>query len=1364
MLKSCTIELLNSRASRRRWHPSLLEHLEGRFLLSESASWVGQNNADLVGRDGTSPDGYQDIQVHLSGLDTQRAIQSIYVQRYSGGAWLASGRPSDNAVVGRSFDEATGTWSADAELDLEPYFDDPSNFLYELVRITYADSSTAVITDLRSTTPVDPSLRVRGRELDVAWLGQDGLDLAGSGLAVGPDGIKDIHLRLSNLLDYRRAADGSTVILNPNTDSVVITMPTAEGTTATWLAGPRPASLTGAYNRAELIPDPSDPSRADLYLDPVVGLVAGGEVSVSVTYARIGKGDVSPNAADPYAPPPALIATAPDVDLAADPPPTPFFPVSFDGPSASWAGQDGAAATLPGLAHVTVTGLPIGWSIVDATLSDNVASSWTLRDADPARVLTIRPLDDPTQADLSFPPARDESDALMTLRFRLAGGSVQYVTQFRGGFADPALRDPGPRASSITVDPAFVSQRGHDLNTLVQLYGSVHLLAGDYPLSAPLDLVDPVTLTADPGAVLSFSQASGDPAWSYAIEIHASHTTLDGPTIRFATPIRWAADFQLNPAVIGSTYGPVNYGLAPKVDISLRNLDIAYAPTAADLDGDHLTTVRLIRMNYEDSGTISGNTLLGGDVEVWGGPWRIISNDLRGASAGTSLASVLTVHGGHDVLIAGNHAHQVSPSGTTYRFAVFDDRASGLTVRDNVIDGGIGRDASIVPAGAFNMPEIIVTESYYPHYEGMAMVGAASRRLLQVPSLRGDPGVAGDLVAILSGPHAGRWFRIAQAIDANNYVLDGELPEGDFAVSITRGYINEVYEDNTIDTSSLGESSSVAFNLVGPHAGTEVRDNLVIGAKPFFISASPTQESLPASTPTPAPWGWSHLPILDLLIEGNTFQDPVFWVSGGDGSGASRTIAAGTLTVEHETSIQENSGRLYLTAALIDNRFVYSDGLLEGTSGDVTAVQVGSPGSVDTAELNLTRVAGNVARTPASFAALGRSVVIHFTAGTVAGQPAGASEPLPAPPTVIPGVTGRSLGQDGSDETGRSATPGADGDQDVHIVLGGLPTHLAIRTVDVNPYGYGHYQYAAPGLPADTPGLTPAAWRAAVTRAATGPVTFAATADLFVQPDRIEDGRNHWDVLVTFADSSTAFVSVWGIVVSDPSLPVGASAAGISAVSLGQDGADLVGKSATAGPDGFQDVHIALSGLPAGVAVAQVDVFPYGYGHYQFVAPSAPPLPNPHPGIADRNPAEWRAVLVRKDDASTTADLYVPSIHLESGLQAGTSPPISNHYDVMILFADGSTAMTVVWGVVDDPTLRVERDVDSDGTARTLVTEVPDAMSAAPSPRATMVSASRDRVLPIPAGPLPLSRRTRIAWLARGVPQRCGAAGDIDFR
>src|SRR4051794_19878805 len=177
------MRLLDRRRPRVRRCRSLLEILEGRILLSEAAAWVGQKNEDLVGRDGSSPDGYQDIRIQLSGLDPQLAIQSVWVQRYSGGAWSASGRPSDNAVVVRTRDEAAGTWSSDADLDLEPYFDDPSNVWYELIRISYADGSTAVVTGLLSTTPVDPDLRVRGQELGVTWLGQDGPDLAGSGLA-----------------------------------------------------------------------------------------------------------------------------------------------------------------------------------------------------------------------------------------------------------------------------------------------------------------------------------------------------------------------------------------------------------------------------------------------------------------------------------------------------------------------------------------------------------------------------------------------------------------------------------------------------------------------------------------------------------------------------------------------------------------------------------------------------------------------------------------------------------------------------------------------------------------------------------------------------------------------------------------------------------------------------------------------------------------------------------------------------------------------------------------------------------------------------------------------------------------------------
>ncbi|SIO60468.1 hypothetical protein SAMN05444166_6403 [Singulisphaera sp. GP187] len=1259
-----------------------VESLEDRVLLAEMAAWVGQNNTDYVGRDGLSPDGYQDIDIHLFGLDPSRAIDRVEVQRQYGGLWTATSSLSSQALLVRSQTQATGAWSTEADVYLEPYFNDPANTRYEAIRIKYADGTLATINNLLSTSSVNVQLRVQGKDLGVIWAGQDGPDLTGPGPSAGSDGIKDIHLKLTNLLDYRRATDGGLSTFNVDTDTVIVSMPTADGSTVNWLAGPRPTGMSSSYNRAEIFLDPSDPSRADVYLNPVAGLGAGSTVTVTVGYNRIGKMDASPNLVGSASQLVATIATTPDPTLAASASQDPSIPVSFSGPSALWSRQDNANTNTPGFVHITLSGLPAGWSMAEAVLSDDIGWVWTPGDLNSAKRLTIRPLADPTKADLIFAPIRDESDALMSLRFRLAGGTVQYVSQFRGGVADPNLRDPAPLASSITVDPASISQPGQDLNSLAKRYGTIHLKAGVYALSAPIDLVNSIALIADPGAIFSFSQASADPAWSYAIKIHKSHTTLDGLSIRFATPIRWTTDFQMNPAVIGSAYSDSNFGPNPKVDLNFRNLNIDYSPQGSAIGYYNLTVVRLIRGNYDDSGVIANNVFRGGPVELWGGPWTITGNDYRGASAGTSVSPVFAIRYSHDILLEGNHAHQVDPAGITYGFLLFTGTSSNTTVRNNVIDGGIGRDAAVNPGGQYNLPELILTESYYPHYEGPAIVSPVSRRLLKVGTLRGTPGEPGDIVAILSGPSAGRWFRIAQTIDPQNYLLDGDLPAGDYTISITRGFVNDVYEGNTIDTSSLQKSSSIAFQLAGTHVGTLIRNNLVIGAQPFSIAASATQEAWQGSTAYPAPWGWSHSPVFDLTIDGNTFRDPVFWTLGSSPAGATRTVAQGVLTVEHSTNIQENRGRLYLSGSVTDNQFIYSDALVAATTGNFTSLQIGDPTSIDPGELRLTQFSGNSSTTSPAFVQAGRKVGFQFLAGNLAGQ---VLEPPQSPAATQ--VTAVSHNQDGSDFVGRSATTAPDGLQDVHIVLAGLRTDLAIQTIDIYPYGGGHYQYATTGLPANTPGLTPGAWRIGVVRSLLGPSRFAATADLYVQPYAPISATSHYDILITYANGLTASLPLFGVVVADPSLRVNSGPATVTATSLGQDNSDFVGYGTTLAPDGYQDIHIVLAGLPSNKAIAQVDVLPYGYGHYQYVAP----LPTSLPTQINRSSWIWRAALVRDSlglgTYSTTADLYVPSLIPENGIQKGTNS--SNHYDLLITYADGSTSSTVAWGVVGDPSAKV---------------------------------------------------------------------------
>ena len=153
------------RATARRAIPTLTP-LEQRHLLSFTATWIGQNGSDFVGTVARSPNDYQDVVIHLSGLKT--TVSEIYVQRYGGGAWDYKPSSSTNA-----FFQASSGNPEQGDLYLEPYFNDPTNYWYELIRVFYVDGSKEDYTTLHSGTPVDANLRVPGRGLSAQWLGQD---------------------------------------------------------------------------------------------------------------------------------------------------------------------------------------------------------------------------------------------------------------------------------------------------------------------------------------------------------------------------------------------------------------------------------------------------------------------------------------------------------------------------------------------------------------------------------------------------------------------------------------------------------------------------------------------------------------------------------------------------------------------------------------------------------------------------------------------------------------------------------------------------------------------------------------------------------------------------------------------------------------------------------------------------------------------------------------------------------------------------------------------------------------------------------------------------------------------------------------
>ena len=566
-------------------------------------------------------------------------------------------------------------------------------------------------------------------------------------------------------------------------------------------------------------------------------------------------------------------------------PPT-FLPIAI---SARWAGQE---ADVPGEVRVALEKLPSGKVIVAAAMGDSVQGTWAWKASDRiefwsepfGRPLTIRRIDR-TSAELRFPPTRDESGATLTLLLVFDDGQ-RAVVRFPGGPCDPGRRSPAVATTATTAKP------GDDLNDLANRGGTLRLAKGDYRLGRPLVLNRPVRIVGEPGARLVFAQGKDEPPWSSAIKIHAGHTTLEGFAVRFEGPVRWAQGVDHGPAVVGTTdnhdQGPRD---DPRAGVAIVRMDLESPPSATAWE----EAPRLLRLVTATGGRIEGNTLKGGISELAGGPWVVVENDHRGAMPGTFGYAAFAVHATHDLVLRKNRVRSVGPSGKTWRFMVMTGGGSGDLIEGNNVEGVGPRDDDKGPNA--NAPEILLTEAYSLHFEGKAAALSTDGRVLKIPPPQGDNARCGDAVAVLTGPKAGTWVRIALAIDPTTYLLDSPLPARDEVLSIATGFVGETYRDNTID--ARGGAVAAPLVLVGNHFGTQVIGNhLFGGGEAFRITAAPTE--------SPAPWGWSHAPFLGGRIEGNIVED---------------ARLGATLTVEHSPSIRPNRGRVYLTAIVKDNTF-----------------------------------------------------------------------------------------------------------------------------------------------------------------------------------------------------------------------------------------------------------------------------------------------------------------------------------------------------------------------------------------------------------------------------------------------------------
>jgi hypothetical protein len=833
-------------------------------LRAPAGIWLGQDGHDEVGPSSAAgPSGVQDIHIALGGLPAGRGVEFGTVKGLGGGEWDINGPngPWKAALVR----EAGATV---ADLYLEPYQAENGRPLTVLLRF---DDGRSVQFDVKGGR-ADPNLRMPRAALRARWVGQDGHDRVGDGPCVGPDGVQDVRIALANL--------------SPGIEVASVRVQ-AEGGRG-WQSGVNPDGLSNA----ELVRRGDDPSRADLFLNPDRDL-SGTTLKLVVTYTN-GKADAQALTAGHCDPSLRMTAaTLPVVE-----------PIKLD---IRWLGQDGTRREGRGDVHVALDGLPRGRAIVAAVLSNPARGCWAYPASGDRAPLSLRRDPDATRADLHFAPERDESGGTMTLRLEFADGR-SAVARFAGGACDVGRRGPGRGPGAATARP------GDDLQRLVDGHGAVKLSRGPYELDRPLILNRPVALTAEPGATLRFSQKAGDPPWSAAIKIHSGHTTLDGFAVRFATPIRWAPDTSYGPAVIGTTdnHDPGQHDL--KVEVALSHLDLESPPAATDWE----EAPRLIRLATAQCGRVEGNRLRGGPVEFLGGPWRIVGNESRGTPPHTFSAAVFAGHRTHDLVLWGNTDVPAGPSGKVWRFLVLTGSGAGDLVCDNAFRTVGPRDDDKVPPA--NAPEILLTEAYSLHFEGHPLALSADGRVLAIPSPQGEPAGTGDVVAILSGPHAGQYRRIAQAIDARTYLLEDPLPRGGYAVAIATGFVGEIFRGNTID--ARGSTVAVDMFLAGNHYGTRVLDNRLLGGTALLLMAAPTEQ--------PVHWGWSHAPSLGCVVAGNTIDSP----------------RGAVLNVEHGAAVKSNRGRVYLSATLKDN-------VVRWSSGPKAALTIGAPGALDPGEILL---------------------------------------------------------------------------------------------------------------------------------------------------------------------------------------------------------------------------------------------------------------------------------------------------------------------------------------------------------------------------------------------------------------------------
>ncbi len=348
-------------------------------------------------------------------------------------------------------------------------------------------------------------------------------------------------------------------------------------------------------------------------------------------------------------------------------------------------------------------------------------------------------------------------------------------------------------------------------------------------------------------------------------------------------------------------------------------------------------------------------------TELNGGPWVITGNDYLGPVPDTYALAAFATHSTHNLTLSDNTIAPSGPTGKTWRFLVMTQQGFNDVVSNNTVIGVGPMDSDTVVDP--NASEIILTEAYTVHYEGMVSSISPDGLTIQIPPPQGTEARTGDIVAILTGPQAGQWRTIAQVINPQTYVLNTPITPGSFAVSLDTGFVNETFQGNTIN--AIGSSTAQDMVLVGSQFGVTVANNTFEGGlSGFKLTATPSE--------VPVVWGWTHDPFLSATITGNTIQD---------------TVQGGILDVEHSSYTTADAGRVYFTGSFLNNTGIWTAPFLAaqsaaGNHGQPVFVTVGDSLSVDPGELVLTE-SGNQVSGPSGVVA---GATFQVDSATINGQ------------------------------------------------------------------------------------------------------------------------------------------------------------------------------------------------------------------------------------------------------------------------------------------------------------------------------------------------------------------------------------------